>query len=283
LTLVVTEKLLTKQMSCYYTAKPPTRLLNRVIKNFFIMGSDQTIASTEYLLPDGLPSFFYLQTKEILVSRFGKRSIDMQSGFYVGYSNMPVEFDHQQFKIVGGSVYPVYFKLIFGQSPQDLINKFSTLETTDALKRISTLLNSTEIHLLKAKGLFEKYISNQLNKHSLSHDMRIACEKLMQHPHHSLTVEKLAEELGYSTRYLNSRFKESFGMPPKKFIKLVRFNIARKCIYEGEGNRNLTSIAEEAGYHDQSHFIRDFKSICGKTPKEILDNSDWLANKFLLF
>jgi len=72
-------------------------------------------------------------------------------------------------------------------------------------------------------------------------------------------------------------------MPPKQFIKLVKFNRALKFIYDCNGARSLSYIAHEVNYHDQSHFIREFKSISGKTPKEILADQDSLANKFRLF
>lgn len=36
---------------------------------------------------------------------------------------------------------------------------------------------------------------------------------------------------------------------------------------------DLGQLSQNLGYHDQSHFIKDFKSIIGSTPEEYLDSS----------
>jgi len=37
--------------------------------------------------------------------------------------------------------------------------------------------------------------------------------------------------------------------------------------YYGNRNLSLTQIAYDAGYYDQSHFIRDFKDFSGHHPR----------------
>jgi AraC-like DNA-binding protein len=52
-------------------------------------------------------------------------------------------------------------------------------------------------------------------------------------------------------------------------MKLVRHLRAVNAINNADIN-NLTSIAYEFGYFDQSHFIRDFKNFSGITPSEYI-------------
>lgn len=268
-------------MSYNFSSIVPVSHLSSSIKNFFTIEVSATTTHTDYLLPDGLPSFFYIETSEPVNTFFGKRMISLHDGFYVGYSNMAVELTHRQLKIVGASVYPVYFNIIFGKSPQDIINSFYRLENEEAFEGVKTL--AADNRFTEIIAVYENYITKQIEKHPLSKDLLTIGEKVIRKDGQVLNVEELAAEMGYSTRYLHSRFKEFFGMSPKKFIKLIRFNQALKYIHSHGGDRKLSSIAQEAGYHDHSHFIRDFKAICGKTPKEIFSNNNSLADKFNMF
>lgn len=272
-------------MSYKFTTGKPKDRLSSIVKTFFVIEFDEDTTRTDYLLPDGLPSFFYIQTSEPIDAYFGEtgQTTCLRSGLYIGYSNTVVEFAHKRLKIIGASVFPVYLKMIFGKSPLDLINSFSRLDKIDTFSRIEGLLTTCGSSFAGIFTLFEKYITEQLNRHEFKEDFLVVYEKLTAPGGYQLSVEELAAVLGYSSRYLHTRFKKLMGMPPKKFIKLVRFNHALKHIYEMTGDTSLSYIAHEVGYHDQSHFIRDFKQICGKTPKELAGNTDSLANKFRLF
>ncbi|HEY5825191.1 MAG TPA: AraC family transcriptional regulator, partial [Cyclobacteriaceae bacterium] len=51
---------------------------------------------------------------------------------------------------------------------------------------------------------------------------------------------------------------------PKLYGKINRFQHSLGLI--NQKDTSLTDIAYEAGYFDQSHFIREFKSFTGVTP-----------------
>ncbi len=273
-------------MPLKFTAILPTEPVSSIIKNFFSIEFDKDEIRSDYLLPDGLPSFFFIQSSDPVNTYFDKNghTFPLHEGFYLGYSNTIVTVTHKRLKVFGASVFPACFSMLFGKSPSDIINKFVRLEDERApLKAVRTLLTSPVDSLASVIELLEKQILEQLNKHQLNRDFLLVCEKIISPGGYRLTVKELAAHLGYSTRYLHSRFAAHFGMPPKKFISLVRFNRALKYIYDNEGFANLSSIAHATGYHDQSHLIRDFKAISGKTPKEIAVHSGSLANKFCLF
>lgn len=80
-----------------------------------------------------------------------------------------------------------------------------------------------------------------------------------------MTVEQLAEDAGYTVRYLNKVFRRETGLSPKQLAKIIRFQKAVSVLNEPNG-RILTDITAELGYFDQSHFVRDFKEYTGFTP-----------------
>jgi len=80
----------------------------------------------------------------------------------------------------------------------------------------------------------------------------------------------IAGTFGITTRYLHKLVYQHTGLSPKSFDKIHRFKTSLQLI--GENKLPLTSIAYDAGYFDQSHFIRDFKSFTGLTPSAYLSN-----------
>lgn len=268
-------------MGYKFNAVAPAAHLRSIIKEFFTIDYAEDLTHTDYLLPNGLPSFFYIHAPSPFDTFFDEKKISLDTGFYIGYTSTIVKLSHTRIRVAGASIFPAYFKAILGISPLDTIDRFTRLEDIDALKEIGSLL-ATPDHGITF-GLFEQYITEQLDKHQLDQDLLRIYERLISPGGSRLTVEELAAQLGYSTRNLHSRFTQCFGMSPKKFIRLVRFSRALQYMYDNTGDRTFSSIAHEAGYHDQSHLIKDFKAICGKTPKEISGNPTSLSGKFRLF
>lgn len=74
-----------------------------------------------------------------------------------------------------------------------------------------------------------------------------------------------------SKRTLQRLFSEYIGVGPKRVIRRFRLHEAAGRI---DASRDAGSaidwprIAQELGYSDQTHFIKDFKALIGKTPAE---------------
>lgn len=82
-----------------------------------------------------------------------------------------------------------------------------------------------------------------------------------------IKLESLSREMNYSPRYLNGLFRGLYGIPPKIFCKMVRYQYMLSLVGSG---RSMVETASEAGFYDQSHLIREFKSFTGMTPAKYL-------------
>lgn len=74
-------------------------------------------------------------------------------------------------------------------------------------------------------------------------------------------------------RTLERNFLNQIGISPKQLAKAIRLQAALKLLLN-EQPGSLTSIAYETGYYDQAHFIRDFKTFTGTTPKAFLADKE---------
>lgn len=92
---------------------------------------------------------------------------------------------------------------------------------------------------------------------------------------------KVASELNLSLRQLERKVFEVVGISPKEFSRIVRF---QKSLFIKQHNPkiNLTSLSYECGYFDQSHFIKEFKSISGYAPKEFFKLSPAFSDYYSL-
>jgi AraC-like DNA-binding protein len=79
-----------------------------------------------------------------------------------------------------------------------------------------------------------------------------------------LCVESLAQELGMSVSGLRQHFKAVTAMSPSQFQKQLRLQEARRLMVSE--NLDAKGAASRVGYHDASHFNREYKSLFGVPP-----------------
>jgi AraC-like DNA-binding protein len=85
--------------------------------------------------------------------------------------------------------------------------------------------------------------------------------------HGSLSIRALSDQMGVSQNHLSTQFKRLVGIPPKEVARLCRFARILHLI-DSVPLVDLTFIAYQSGFYDQSHFNRDFISFTGHSPGE---------------
>lgn len=80
------------------------------------------------------------------------------------------------------------------------------------------------------------------------------------------TVSGLANEFCYSSRQLARKFQEYTGMNTEDLLLYRKYLHSVQLLHNTR--HQLTSIAYDAGFSDQSHFIKTFRSFTGLTPGE---------------
>jgi AraC-like DNA-binding protein len=78
-------------------------------------------------------------------------------------------------------------------------------------------------------------------------------------------VTQLIKKYHCSERQIERIFAQEVGLSPKNFSRIVRFQQVFKM---APSAGSLTRLALEAGYFDQAHFSREFKSFTGLSPRQ---------------
>ena len=86
-----------------------------------------------------------------------------------------------------------------------------------------------------------------------------------------VSIAEIAEKAGYSDRYINKAFKEEYGMVPKQFAKIMRFQYLLDHLTLAEGEEvDFAELSVMLGYYDQPHMIKNFKEYTEITPQKYL-------------
>lgn len=95
-----------------------------------------------------------------------------------------------------------------------------------------------------------------------------------------LKASDLSKSLLLTNKSLERKFSQYLGKTPKQFIRIVRFQGIIQH-YSGLQKKPLTQLSYDNGYFDQAHFIKDFKSLSGYSPREFFGLGPCRADYFV--
>ena len=92
----------------------------------------------------------------------------------------------------------------------------------------------------------------------------------------NISLDELAKNSQLSKYHFLRVFKKNIGLTPHQYILTTKINKAKNLIIAGE--KPITASLN-AGFSDQSHFIRNFKNIYGYSPKLLQQKSNFILYK----
>lgn len=93
--------------------------------------------------------------------------------------------------------------------------------------------------------------------------VRVARDYLEEHVDHNVTLEELAAVCGVGRFRLVREFTAHVGIPPHRYLLARRLSRARRGLEQGA---DISELAAELGFVDQSHLHRHFRRAFATTP-----------------
>lgn len=176
--------------------------------------------------------------------------------FVVGLSEAPVDFE-----ISGDSrfqalrLWPWTWRAISGQNPAELVGQWSAVGS-DLAVRLDLLVSS--------KGQQSQDVVLELGR---SHDRlrRVGLAVI-----EAASVAEMRMRSGLTPRSLQRWFESNVGLPPQRYLRLLRFQNAFEEIGEASG---LADHAADHGFADQSHMAREFRRLAGSSASRVLGSA----------
>lgn len=177
-----------------------------------------------------------------------------------------VELQHNK-RYFGVRFKPGFMPGFINLTPKELVNEEFALQ--DICHHATSLLEE----------ITKESCFNQQTKIFMSHygrrlyrETSLVCQhinKLILMNDGDIKVGELEKETGYSLRYINKLFTENFGLSPKSYCLMLKFQSSLNQLIKQQ-SLLLTHLAQDQGYADQSHFIRHFKKYAALTPKNFV-------------
>ncbi|MGM0546571.1 MAG: helix-turn-helix domain-containing protein [Bacteroidota bacterium] len=157
---------------------------------------------------------------------------------------------------------PIGFNDLVDKQGQHLADSISPqLKAGEVRKIIDQYFLKRLAHHAK-KQTKHRYQSRRLSK---------AVEKIQLSIPKDLSIKEICRETGYSMSTLERHMKKIVGITPKQFQRVIRFNRTMQFIKHLPSHPNWPQVAQQFGYYDQTHFIKEFKHFNGQTPSAFLD------------
>lgn len=137
---------------------------------------------------------------------------------------------------------------------------FDTLKKSDNRLLRETLLYGVLTRLMCKHG------KRSVTPHEPSkaqRQLKLVKEFIDDFPGADVSLQELANLASFSPFHLVRAFQKAYGFPPHAYQIQARLRLAKKLIKQGY---KVSDAAQEAGFHDQSHFHRHFKKAMGITP-----------------
>lgn len=247
----------------------PTGILSQYIKNYFIVEIDNSedYLPNEKVYPCGYATMvFHYGSPSKFQKKNSSKYIEPNlviCGQQTSYYDLSISGKTGMILIVfrphgvkSFFNFPITELLNENLSLQDLINS-EAIELEDKLfnapnnrQRITHLENFL-IKRLIHNNEFERV------EHAL---------KTIENSNGQIKAQDIAHEVCLGIKQFERTFSKNVGINPKKYASIVRFqNVIQ--MKRKHKNSSMFQLAFDNGYYDQSHFIHDFKSLTGFTPK----------------
>ena len=95
--------------------------------------------------------------------------------------------------------------------------------------------------------------------------LRTLRSRMLSEPWQDWTVPVLANHVHISESRLHALYKSLFGISPRRDLVLMRIEKAKTMLQSGT---SVSDTAEQLGYGNVYHFIRQFRTETGITPKQ---------------
>jgi methylphosphotriester-DNA--protein-cysteine methyltransferase len=85
----------------------------------------------------------------------------------------------------------------------------------------------------------------------------------------AVRLDDVASQLSLGLRQFERNFLSEIGLSPKLYSRVARFQTVLETRIQRQ-DTGWANLANEFGYHDQMHMIKDFQKLSGLTPEGLL-------------
>ncbi|MCR5448427.1 MAG: AraC family transcriptional regulator [Solobacterium sp.] len=153
--------------------------------------------------------------------------------------------------------------IIGGVSPEGALNLCDFY-----IQKIEYASNVADVYKI-GSDMYQTYVSRvrkMKEASGFSAMVRGCMEYISTHVFDKISLESIADDLGYSRTYISRKFKKETGTSLAEYIAREKIQVA-KDILKG-GNITISQLSDQLNYSSPSYFSALFKKVTGMSPQE---------------
>ena len=245
---------MTKEYTEILVCLNPVSIESQALFYQFVTGDEEHCVLP--LVPDVCMSFLFKCGKkdgfaQVSGFRFENKTIRLEP--YTTYFGVKL---YSTFGMKGWNIYP-----------RDLINTSAEIGQVLIAPEIREIINEAKTFDQRQALFFNHYRKYWVDESYIPTPVEYVA-LLICVSSGNISMDRIEENTGYSKRYCRKLFESLYSASPKQYGKVIRFQFALRLLLSNEPMvGGLANIAFDAGYFDQPHFIRDFKSYTNISPE----------------
>lgn len=239
-----------------YEEHPPAKLLQHAVFCYWELYSEKPLAE-DYLyrvVADGCTDVYF-------------NRINPAESYTMGFCRRFVQFNlGRKFRYFGIRFLPSFFSQMFRINARQLHN--SEVELRHILPDFATFISGIppELHSDKVINSLDDFLTKKLQNIDFVEDQRFYnALAMILNSGGNIKIGDI--DTGLSERQLRRYFEYYIGASPKIFSQVVRLQTMLRQQLSSSGLQRRKIFFDES-YHDQAHFIKEFKTFYGITPGE---------------
>lgn len=244
----------------------PTSSFQDAIQLFWQVNRSNELPQKETIIPKGgIEIIFNFNNADIQYAKHGDGHGMIPKCFINGFNTEPFELmlpGHQVF--FGVLLQPTAVKKILRTPAVEFANKVVDLMLVD--KSIHPLWHALaeKDNIAERAAEFCCWLQKRMDESTEQEKFINAF--LQPETNNIMSVPELSKSLYYSPRHASRKLQEITGMNAEQTIQYKKYLRGMQLMHQSE--MSLTEIAYDAGFSDQSHFIKTFKSLARITPSD---------------
>lgn len=253
-------------------AYPVPETLQDLVVGFVLGQTEKPVNETIPMYPSGFSLLFNIIGDKPYLSINGQKQQPLSRLIVAGQiCNAKIQFHiNGIFNQIGVVLYPTANYYLFHKTGDNFLNTWRTLQESSPIEIQGLHQDLAEKSIQKSLLLLIDYLE-LLEKHRLPPiEWLDACLFKIFLKNGNICQRELIEDTSVSERHFRRIFKKVIGVSPKYYCKIIQLATVFDLLNTSEKEK-LHHLALDCGYYDQSHFIRDFQKLIGKSPENFMN------------
>lgn len=255
----------------------PSLLLAPYVKQYWFLTMENVGYNSQRLVPFGCSALSFYR---------GHRTYSLFEDDYLPQSHLyGIATDYVDIAFSGNIdliciiFQPTGARAFFNMPLNELNNSYVSLDSLQdrELYELEQRLNDTTDDPT-CVGLIEQFLFHRIYKLDQYQEKRVSTviNSIQQG---ETDISRLAETACLSYKQFKRIFVEHIGTNPKEYLQIARF---QKLYHRLQQHPNMTleQLADECGYYDKSHLIKELKDFSGFTPSELGEACDLIYSNY---